>query len=324
MPATLMKNILHICLDAGQPPYYPIRNAFKKHFKVYNELSWQKMFNNSGLEKTRQAIRQIVIQNNFDCIFMQIQRPGIITPDLANFMAKKSFVVNWTGDVRNDITWYKQVGQKIQLTLFTNTNDVLQCRKHGVNADFLQVGFDNNIFYPDKKINPEDKITFCANNYKGSECNFPLSDYRVNVVNHLNQKYNSRFTVYGKNWQTCGIQTSYILPQKEALLYRGSAINLSISNYCRQNYFSDRLLRIMASGGFALSHYYPGIEKDFTPGVHLDYFKNIAQLDAKIDYYLKNHQKRKQIAATGCQYVHKTYSWDAFVAGLKTLIEKYN
>jgi spore maturation protein CgeB len=109
------------------------------------------------------------------------------------------------------------------------------------------------------------------------------------------------------------------MQSKESQIYQNSKIGLSISHYCSDRYTSDRLLRIMASGCFALVHHYPNIEKDFTPGEHIDTFKNDSELIEKIDYYLGNEEERNRIAKQGYELVHSKHTYKNMVEDIINL-----
>jgi len=53
----------------------------------------------------------------------------------------------------------------------------------------------------------------------------------------------------------------------------------------------------MASGSFCLTHHFPGIEKVFERGVHLDWFENFDEMLDLVDKYLKDDEERKAIAS---------------------------
>jgi hypothetical protein len=68
---------------------------------------------------------------------------------------------------------------------------------------------------------------------------------------------------------------------------------------------SDRVYKVMAAGGFLLSEPWPGMEEDFTPGVHLDTFGSVDELRRKIGFYLLNDPLRVTIAENGLRAVQK-------------------
>ena len=149
---------------------------------------------------------------------------------------------------------------------------------------------------------------------------FPLSPYRFKAVDMLHNVYKDRFQLFG-GWHGCN--GNLMRNQDgEANVYSKSKIGISISHFNIDRYFSDRLIRIMASGCFALSHHYEGIEKDFEIGTHLDTFKDLDELRQKINHYLTHEKERERIAAAGCELVHKNFTTDNMVNDILRIYEQ--
>lgn len=88
-------------------------------------------------------------------------------------------------------------------------------------------------------------------------------------------------------------------------IYHQTPISLAVS-YPMVEGTSNRLYNILASGGFCLTRYYPGLEKQFENKKHLVWFKDLQEAKELIDYYLKNTIERNEIAKNGFnQYVEK-------------------
>ncbi len=137
-------------------------------------------FDWSGRERSFNSdIRSLVDTHKPDFVFMQLQTPNIIRVDTARYLSSKTKVINWTGDVRHPLpNWFIEIGKHIHLTLFTNMTDVETARARGINADYLQIGFPNDIFKPDGDVRNEADIIFMGNN-NGA---FPLSGLRRTMV----------------------------------------------------------------------------------------------------------------------------------------------
>jgi len=76
-------------------------------------------------------------------------------------------------------------------------------------------------------------------------------------------------------------------------------------NLCTSNGASDRVYKVMASGGFLVTDDWDGREEDFTNGEDLIIFENNKDLNEKIDYYLQNPKKIKLISQNGYKKVKK-------------------
>jgi len=85
---------------------------------------------------------------------------------------------------------------------------------------------------------------------------------------------------------------------------------INASHFERTRYTSDRMFRIMGCGTLCLTKWYPGIEADFKDGVHLRVWKDLAELNALIDYYLENPEEGSAIARAGQLHVLETCTWE--------------
>ena len=254
------------------------------------------------------------IYNSFkpDIVFFQIQNESNgrnLTP-LAQRFSHKSFVLNWSGDVREPLPgWYREFGKHC-ITAFSNMDDV-----NKMGCEYLQIGIDPEIYMDHGLVKTRD-ICFFANR---SAC-FPLSGFRQEVTDFLRSQYKERFRIYG--WWP-GANGNFNSDQHaESRLYNSSKIAISISHFSRDRYFSDRLIRAMGSRCFTLSHDYPGIDKDFKVGVHLDTFRSKEELKEKIDYYTKYDKLREEIADAGCKLVHEKFTVKNMVDDVLRIYEK--
>ena len=74
-------------------------------------------------------------------------------------------------------------------------------------------------------------------------------------------------------------------------------------------YWSNRIYQIIGSGGFYLTPYIKGLEKEFENGKHLVWVKSMDEMVEKIKYYLKNNKSREKIAKAGYELAHKKYKY---------------
>jgi spore maturation protein CgeB len=287
----------------------------KKALKTLGEVIY---FDWSGHNRQmfNSRLLTLVRESNPNIIFLQIQTPGIIDVSTAIEISKNALVINWTGDVRYPCpTWYKEIGKNIGITLFTNMNDVEELRREGIKADYLQIGFPEEIFKPKGKVVYSSPIVFMGNNSGG----FPFSKYRVEMVNLLQRRYGKDFSVFGTSW---GDGIHYIPDQnEEAAHYRGCKIAINFSHFDYKRYSSDRIFRLMGAGAFCLSHNYQEIEKEFEDGKHLVTWGDFNDLTNSIDYYLEHEEERNVIAREGCEYVHKNCTWFNRIEQLKEIIK---
>jgi hypothetical protein len=317
-----MSSLILYPINIESAPNWVIRNSFAKHFSPFEEYDWVNIAKTHTLPKAQQNFIEILKQKRPDYCFMQLQNP--INMDVATIreMAKYTKIINWCGDVRTTKEWYDwfiSIGKEIFLTLFSNETDPQILRDAGVNADYLQVGFDN-VWYNRKAIVSSPDIVYCANDYG----NFQLSRYRADVVRTLRNEFGDRFGIFGSGWEKWDIVTTPIANELEASLYNSCKIAISVSNFAFERYYSDRLLRIMACGAFPLSHNFSGVEKDFKPGVDIGVFSDLDDLVKKCHYYLSNPEQRTTIASNAYAKAHRDCTWDVRCVELIKLINKHD
>ena len=307
--------ILRVVLTGEEPPHYTITEAFKKTFDVVDTIYWDEIKNISEMNGIVRARVQAI---KYDAVFMQIQHPSIIELETAKVMSQNTLVLNWTGDVRTDITWYEEIAPYV-ITLFTNMTDVEKMRSKGFKADYLQCGYDHK-YYFQKQQHRFNTIGFCANYYASAD--FPLKQFRVDAVLELKKNFPEQFHLYGNGWDKVGIKSEGNANNEwEANLYNESLLSLSISHFDYSRYFSDRLLREMACGCCVLSHRFKDNHLEFTEGKHIMYWDNLKQLVELCRYYFQFPNEAIEIGEAPAQYVRENYSWDNFSEKLYNFIK---
>lgn len=304
--------LFYLGIFDSKEPQYGLRRALNSiATSGYAEYNWSSANNINNLIK---PIKEFAP----DVLFCQIQTPNVIKKEfLQSFNCVK---INWTGDVREDITWYKQLAPYFNVTLFTNMTDVKLLRKLNLKSDFLQVSVDDRIYKPFGKYVDFAPIVFLGNNYKDK---FPLSEYRYKICTQLKRDYGNQFAIFGNGWHGLEAGNLNYQQEKEAMILRGAKIAISISHFNYEQYFSDRLLRAMFCGCMAISHNYKGIDKDFKRQYHLGVFSDYDDLCSIIDNALMHPLLQKEIAINGYNYAKENFSYDNFSKHLITLINKY-
>ena len=313
--------IFFIGIYDDNEPNTAFRNAFRRVSTEYKELSW---ISCKDTDARHEEIIHYIKGWNPDIVFMQLQGANILKDEtITALKGTGAFVIQWTGDARQPLpSHYAELGKKIDLSLFTNRYDVMEMRKSGCNADYLQVSADHDIYNSKGSIDikcPE--IVFMGNHYQDK---FELSSYRMEMVKFLKEIYGDNFGLYG-SWPN-GMAAENIMfnQEKEAEVYRSCKIAINCSHYDLKSYTSDRFFRILLSGTFCLSKQFPQME-EFKPDVNfVAYDGTFVDLKDKIDYYLRNEEERKQIAANGYQKATQNWTWHNRIDELLNLInDKY-
>lgn len=311
---TRKERVLHVALNYMGDKQPALRRALES-LGEYREFDWIAE-EKAGPLMMRSKLLNLARDFVPTVTFMQIQRDGLL--ERSDVACIPGLVFNWTGDVRQPTQNLFSLYSPFSIGCFSNEAQAAELRAKGARAEYLQIGFDDTVYTPKGPPMTCPEIVFMGNDYGTT---FPLSAKRWEMAVWLTNRYGSRFGVFGKFPGAVG-NFSYD-KHAEAAVYRGCKIAINLSQFELERYSSDRLLRGMGSGAFMLSHHYPGIEKDFTPGIHLETWKDFEELTAKIDRYLVDPQ-RKTIAEAGCSRVHLRHSWQARVTNdLTKLIGKY-
>ena len=286
--------ILHLGLCVNPHGFSSFPHAFKK---VVGESNYRELQCSPDQYFNPNAI---AIFNEFkpDLVFMQIQAENIIHHQTCDyFLSHGAKVINWTGDKRHVVPqWMIDLAPFVSLTAFSNMDDVNTMRKLGFKSEYLEIGYDEEIYYPDGEVYPTQDIIFMANNYGNGY--FPMSGFRIEIVQFLRRTYGDRFGVYGSGWADGNGNVNHS-QHVEAKYLRGAKIVINCSHFNSERYNSDRLLRTLGTGAFCLSAKHTGMEQDYTHQEHLAYFNTLDELKHRIDFYLANEHERKRIAENG-------------------------
>lgn len=311
--------LYYIGIFDDNEPQHGLRRALST-FGVYIEDSWPQGIIKMGKPAFWRYVQGRAAALKPDVIFFQLQTPDTLPIEILKKLP--GFKINWTGDVRHPLpNWYIDSGKYFDLTLFSNYTDVKDARKKHIAADYLQTSADEHWYNANgPKHLKGPAIIYMGNHYPGS---FPLSRLRYDMCKRLKDVYGTHFGIYGANMDELGAVNTMFNHQYCAALYRNSKIAINLSHYNYERYSSDRMYRIMLTGAFCLSHHYKAIEKDFEPGVHLDTWKTLDELQNKIEYYLGHEKERQKIAAAGLKHILKFHTWAYRMKELKELIKKY-
>lgn len=316
-----MKSVLHIRLDS---PFYncdAMEAAFKSCGYQYYGLKWQQYRFESGIELLRKEVIKTASIIKPTLIFCHLQNGEVFDMETWKTLAEIGGVVNYTFDVRqkDEMHWMYDVAPHIKYTFFGCMEDVWHCIGHGINnTGHLHSSVDMNLYKPKEgKKSYAFDIVFCGNRYDNSNLKFPLAAERQEMISVLSDRYKSKFMPYG-----LGQQGGMVRPEVEANIYNFSRIAINQNNFMLNDYSSDRIWRIMASGTMCISKYFPGIEKIFKNTTHLVWWHNHKELTEYIDYYLSDEKERLAVAAMGTQLVRENHRWeDRFIKMEKIIAE---
>ena len=236
-----------------------------------------------------------------DLVFMQIQTPGIVEARLVESLRQMGCVViNWTGDVRENIDWYLELGDAFNVTLFTNGTDIDKFKEKGLPADYLQIGYDPDVYYLDPRERRGEGVVFLGNNYRNR---FPESARREEVVTQYREK---GLRVFGGNWPRN--KNGRTTPKTERIIYNTNCWALNLDHFDRPLFYSDRVIRAQACGAIICQMG----ETDITAEHPLSFI-------GYPGHWTEEMPNPKQVA----DYTYEYHRWAARIPRLLEIVEDY-
>jgi len=310
-------NLLRIVIYGEEHPKYCISNSFKAQFNEVDTIWWEDY---TDLDYLNAIVYDKLNTGKYDCVFMQIQKDGVLRPSTLQPFAEKIPIFNWTGDVRENINNYTSIKDYV-ITLFSNSSDVKKMKDLGARADFLQTGYDYH-YYNAVDQHRLNTITFIGNHYDNHS--FSNKDFRVQVISNLFGNYAENTRLYGHGWGFLGRGTRPTIDKiEEYMAYNTSLLALNIPHFEFDDYYSDRLLRAMACGCCVLSKKYNGYEREFTDRQNIVVWETMSELNELIYYYLTHREEAMEIGKNAAEYVLKNCTWDNRVTEFIGLVNKY-
>lgn len=175
--------------------------------------------------------------------------------------------------------------------------------------EYLPCGYDVNLHYP-VEINEQEKKEF------GSDIAFVGSwdEERETWLNHLSD-YDLK--IWGNSWQKANkkLQKKWqgraAMGEEFSKVCNASKININIIRKQNGSAHNMRTFEIPACRGFALSMRTEETVGFFAEDKEAAYFSTPEELKQKIDFYLKNEDKRKAIAEAGyLRLINSDYNYD--------------
>lgn len=135
---------------------------------------------------------------------------------------------------------------------------------------------------------------------------------RIAVLNTLAEEHN--VTLYTRNGTDCSMLGKVkVMPPVDAgeaacMVYAGSRINLHIALKGIEGGTSQRVMEVMAAGGFMMSTYCAETAEIFEEDKEIVLFRTPEELFDKVDYYLQHEKERREIARKGQEKVLSCYN----------------
>ena len=245
----------------------------------------------------REIIRCIKGQS-FDLVFAQIQTAKVIYHETWDALRESgALVIHWSGDVREDIEWYKDAAPHVDITAFTNMDDVNAIREAGHRAEYLQIGYDEKIYtYAEKE---RSGVVFLGNDYGDR---FPLSEARAEMVERMKAEFGDQFKAYGKRQDN-----KATTPAQEVAIYQSALVAINYDHFNRPLFASDRILRAQACGAAVVSMAYEGINDEHP---YVGAAESLDDMVKMVRFALDNPERAAALGKMGADHTLSMHRWN--------------
>jgi hypothetical protein len=264
------------------------------------------------IENVNQVLTEI--KDEFDIIWLgKCEKISEYTIYTLRNRFPNAYFVKHAADVRDEPTSH-DISHLRYCDFFFGTFGGEYLKKHKMHMPahakaMSMITFTDSSFYKTKRKDEKYSSDILWTGRRG----FGDNPLRNDVIDFLKfSKYNTKmFGIEGTDW----IQDDYID------YINNTKIGIGINSFNRTKYTSDRLGNYMSCGTFYLPHYFEGIDEVFSRGENLDWFENIEELEEKIEYYLKNEKKRKEIAQKGQKFILEHFDYKPLVSNFLHVIK---
>jgi len=185
---------------------------------------------------------------------------------------------------------------------------------------YLNTGYDEKLYFPESEPRSSfDSDVVFTGNHNNTE-NFPGTKERTEAVILLNKTFGDRFKLYG-TWPEHINSRGHYNQRQINDVYQKSICNLSISHYNDiSDYFSDRLLRVLASGRPTISFRFPGWQNYFTDMSDLVIVNSVEEIPERVNMLKNNPELASFIGRNGAAKVLAEHSYITRVRQLFNII----
>lgn len=295
-------------------------DCFFVHFKNYQEelKNYKEKPDYVFIEKNKNIWAEEIkeLKKRFNCPVVYLMQDYISMEEAEKKWKQLAKSVDiWVGKNMTDIGWFKK--NNIE-HFYWGYDGVIKC--------FNKIE-DKNILkkYPQTPYPDPVPVNFIGN--------WTHSNFRTRFLYALQKKlpgliHITTFTVREfREAQHCsdipGLENVHhpLFGEDFAKIVGQTLINLSIESTQDYGYWSHRIARIMASGGFVMAYYTLGMEKRYYD--YVVYFYSVDDCVEKIKYYLNHPQEREVIANKAYWYAHKFLTNKKKIWELLTYLEYY-
>lgn len=305
-----------------------MEEAFKEAFGEVRSIDWQREKLQGGVNGNERLWETIIRECRMfepDLIFCQFQNTSVLNVEQFQRLSEYGFVINYTEDVREDISWYEEIAPHIGLTIFTNMDDCRKFWAKGLQAAYMMVSYNHTWYKPQfKTVRDYGDIIFTGTNYElaNFNLNFPLAKERQEMIAFMKDRFGDKFQAYGMGQDNQRLDAMQCV---EA--YNNAKIVITHNNFIREGYCSDRGLNSMGCGAVTIHREFENIREllKFDPFVYT--WDNLGDLWYTCHEILKSgvNDSNKSAIAGAAYTNHSWHNRIKFVKGfIKLQMDKVN
>ena len=301
-----------------------LRDALARYGMVV-EMDWLQIASAYGGQYMINYVRDMIDSWKPDVLLTQIHSPD---PQMFNEHTVRALRqeypelgwANWNGDYHpEDLLKPENLNMVKQFDLQCVVTTMVRqpYAQHGVSWTYWQIGYEDSSAEPDGST-PRHDVVLLANGY---------SRDRIALAQMLRSTpYN--VGIYG-SWGS-GVQpngSNLYNFDEGAKLYKAARVSIGDNQWGDRavGFVSNRLFQALAAGGALLMHQHvPGLEEllGLVDGEHYVVWKDLADLRAKLDYWLHpdNEARRGEVSDCGRDFIREHHSFDVRVRELVELV----
>jgi len=146
------------------------------------------------------------------------------------------------------------------------------------------------------------------------------SKARLDFIQEVDRRF--KLVVYGKGKWPVKNHRPYAHGRAYPKALRSAKILLNMYHWDLHRYYTKRTVFSGASGRLLICKYIPGMERDFTNGRNIVWFKTPSEGLKKIEYYLKHEWEREWVANMQRSHFVKNHSWEARLREFEKIVER--
>jgi hypothetical protein len=325
---TQIERVLHVHLGTPEEPQASLCRALASLAATdgYRCVEWTVL---DTLQKRHQAVVDAASQLRPTLIFLQLQRPNVLSPSTVAEARKAAgthnlVVISWCGDVggsngpyrSHDDRWAYDMAVQCDLMLYSSMSQVRAHRSRAMhNAAYLQIGYDEDRYFegPDDEYGSHFDVVFLGTKYHDTQRSVLTgqeSGLRRVIAETMRSRLGERFGLFGHGW---GGGVAHLPAGQSGDTYRRAHFALSIS-LCSvlERYSSDRLFRALACGTSVLLKAFDDWPSfGLQHGENLLVWESVDEAMALVDEWLNpaRRSQLREIGRRGARLAREHHSW---------------